>query len=92
MDIIVIVLILLVLFVMFFGIIYKSRDSFFIKYYGLENYKNKYLIQNILNFIFCTVTLLMAYIVYFYSIDYYLLVIVPLIIHLTNYILKKFIK
>jgi hypothetical protein len=92
MEFIVIFLLLMVLSIMISGSIFKSRDSFYIKFYGLKNHTNKYLIQNIINFIFCVLNLIMAYLVYYHYLEIFWIVIIPLIIRLVAYFLKKYIK
>ncbi len=89
MDKIIVFLISLFLLYSILGLIYRSSDSFFIKLYGLEEYKNKYLIQNIINSVFCLLCLISIYLIYFNKIENYLILLVPFISGLNQMFLKK---
>lgn len=91
MNEIIVFLILSFLIFLILGVIYRSSDSFFIKLYGLEKNKNKYLIQNIINFVFCLLCLIAIYLVYFNKIEKYLIILVPFISGLNQLFLKKII-
>lgn len=91
MELIIIVLSLLFFCILILGLLNRSRDSFFIKYYGLENYKHKYLIQNIINYLFCFTILIITCFLYFYHISEIIVIIIPLIVKGITVILKKII-
>jgi hypothetical protein len=92
MDVLIIFLSFLFFTVLVLGLKNKSRDSFFLKYYGLTHHKNKYLIQNIINYLFCLVILVMTYLIYFYHIHNVWITFIPLFVHTITYVLKKHIE
>lgn len=90
-------LIILALSVLFFGVLIlglwnRSKDSFFIKIYGLDNHKNKYFIQNMVNYLLCATILIITYFLYFYHINKIIIVLIPIIIKLTIVLLKRIIE
>lgn len=91
MNGIIVFLILLFLLNLILGIIYRSSGNFFIKLYGLEKHRNKYLIQNIITLVFCILCLIAIYLVYFNKIESYLILLVPFISGLNQMFLKKII-
>lgn len=91
-ELIIIVLSLLFFCVLILGILNRSRDSFFIKYYGLENHKHKYLIQNIINYLFCFTILIITCFLYFYHMSEIFVVLIPIIVKGATVALKKVIQ
>lgn len=90
-------LIIFALSLLFFGIIIlglrnRSKDSFFITFYGLKNHKNKYFLQNIINYLLCATILIITYFLYFYNINKIIIVLIPIITKLAIVILKKIIQ
>lgn len=91
-ELIIIVLSLVFFCVLILGIMNRSRDSFFIKYYGLEKHKYKYLIQNIINYLLCVTILVITCFLYFYDMNEIFVVLIPLIVKGAVVVLKKIIQ
>ncbi len=89
MGLTILVLSLLFFCVLILGFMNRSRESFFLKYYGLENHKYKYFIQNIINYILCTMVLIITCMLYFFHVNGIIIVLIPFVIKIAAVLLKK---